>query len=551
MKLCEETKGKVVLFYPVLWWGQFPMWAPLGSFAIASALMHAGYEVVLIDERIDAQPMDALREEIRDALFVGVCGKSGGQCIRMEEVARFVKECEPQRTVVAGGWFPGLFPDQTITSQAIDIVIAGPADHAVVSVADALREGKSLRGIEKVFFKEADGSIYKNEIGHMPRLDQLPAIPWHEVGIGRYLHPHGWLNYFSSRGCPGGCTFCSVYCIDPRRWSALPPERVLEDMEVLTREIGARALHIMDTDFCANLDRVEKICRGILDRGLELRFNILGRHYTIRRMSDEQIRLLRRAGCNELEVGLETGSQRLSDQINKQCDVREFEHTVRRFTDAGIRVRINIMVGLPNETRADMRETFRIMLRLRKLGLNAIRFQMFRFTPIPDAPAGREVIALTRRGHQGREELSYEELLAFPMNDQVTDMFWLEEAHERDVMRATDFYGALMFYKFALPDRGRRPLWRLMLRLFRVTATWRLASGYYHFPFEMWLNRLFGSAMPRGADEGISSEEEQLPIPPLMGESPNLVPADPLPAGVRRSDRATAEAPAAQLSQRP
>ena len=520
MKLVTDTKGKVVLFFPVVWEGQYPTWAPLCMWAIGTALLHDGYEVVMIDERAGPETRDELLTELADAMLLGISGKLGGQCLRMEQVAAFVKQHRPDMPIVAGGWFPSLYPDETITSDNIDIAIVGPGDESIVEVANRVRESRSLDGVANVF-SSLGGQVIKNELGPLPRIENTHPIPWKLFGARRYRHPHGWVNFFTSRGCPGGCTFCAVMCLDPRKWTALPPERVVDDMEAIARATGATALQIMDTEFCASISRVVKICTLMLERGLNLRFNILGRYHGLRRMTDEQFMLMRKAGCNEIEIGLETGSQRLSDQINKQVDVEDFPNLVRRVVKAGIRVRTNIIVGIPNETRRDLAQTFQKMLDIRTLGLRAVRFQMFRFTPIPDAPDGKAVLAMSVRSHKARTSFTYDELINFPFNESLGEMFWLSARRERAVNRAYSFYAPLVFYKNSLDTANGRPVWRKVLQLFHVLAKWRLHHAVFAFPFELWLNRLFGKRMPLGADEGISPADEQLPMrPPEMGQNP-------------------------------
>lgn len=530
MKLVEKPKGRIVLYFACLQVPQWPIWSPLCQYALATALMHAGYEVVFIDERVDPDPQGWLEKELPGALFVGVPGKSGDQCRNMEKTARFVKLRRPDLPVVVGGWFPSLFPEQTITSDYIDVVVIGPADFILPELADRLREGRRLDGLPSTYFK-ADGRIVKNPLDRLPPLEKTLPVPWHVVGIARYMHPHRWLNYFTSRGCPGGCRFCSVYCLSPHRWTALPPERVIADMEVLVREIGAEALKILDTDFCADRGRVERICQLILERGLKLRFHCLGRYHSLSRFTDEQLHLLRRAGCEEIEVGLETGSQRLADRLRKAVDVDAFAAMAARFVGAGIRLRVNVMLGLPTETRAEFARTFQKMLELEALG-DGIRFQLFLFTPLPGTELGEEVWAMPSRAGRRRAPSTYRELLDFEVNNALLDMFWLARGHERAAKRAYYFYGPLVFHKNALDAARGRPWWRFVLRCLRPLAAWRLRHGRLGLPFEQWLNGLFGRPLSIGADSGITPPDDRLPAPEIGQAAPT--PRPPLPALVSR-----------------
>ena len=150
MKLVADAKGKVVLFFPIVWEGQFPVWAPICMWAIGTALLHAGYEVVMIDERAGPQTREQLLTELKDAMLLGVSGKLAGQCRYMEDVAAFVKQHRPHVPIVAGGWFPSLYPEETITSDHIDIVVVGPGDEIIVEVADRVRENRTLDGVANV-----------------------------------------------------------------------------------------------------------------------------------------------------------------------------------------------------------------------------------------------------------------------------------------------------------------------------------------------------------------------------------------------------------------
>jgi len=515
MKLVAEPRARVVLYFPKLQEGQFPVWAPQDLFCIATGLMHQGYEVSLIDGR--APDADAeLAAEIPGALFVGIGTKLGEQLRNALAAARRVKAARPELPVVLGGWFPSLFPDAPFDSADIDAVVIGPGDFIVPELADRLLAGSSLEGLTGVWARQGE-RIVKNPFGHLPDITKTHPIPYDLVGIQRYMHPHGWINTFTSRGCPGECNFCSIYCLDPKRWVSLPAERVVDDMERLTH-LGFRAFKVMDTDFCANPKRVQEICRLIAERGLEVRFEVLGRHWNLRSMSDEEIRDLRRAGCTEIEMGIESGSQRMSDLVRKKLDVTEVPGTVRRFVRGGIRMKLNFMFGIPSETKPDLTETLLLIDRLlQENGDDAVRLQLFRYTPLPGA-AAKDDVWKPKVGET--ERLSLTELADYPVvEDEPGPMPWITPAHARIVKLVYYLYAPLAFLPAAIePARLEgRWLYYRWLKLLRPLARWRLRNGVYAFPFERWWNDRFGFPFRHGSDDGLTGPDDVLP-PPEMGQ---------------------------------
>jgi len=507
----------VVFYYPILWMPQWPLWPPLDIYVVAAALMHAGYEVVIIDERADPEPRAWLQNELKDALFVGLTGKMGYQMGNSLEAAQFVKSVRPDCPVVMGGWFPSLFPEQTMTCEDIDVAVEGPGDFNIVPIADGLLEKKSLKGIVGVWSRE-NGEIVKTPFTALPKLDETAEIPWDVLGIQRYIHPHGWINYYSSRGCPGACTFCAVFCLQPHGWTPLSADRVVNEIDYLVNKIGAKALKIVDTDFLASTTRIMEICRQLLERKITVRFEGLGRYATMNKMTVEQIRLLRTAGCTEIEMGIESGAQRLCDMIQKNVALEDVLDLVKRFVDNGIKMKLNFMFAIPSETKKDLIQTFRMIDAVKRLG-RKVRLQLFRYTPLPDAPMNRQVWEQDSRGHQKKTSWSLDDLVNLPINDMPTKMHWISERHERDVKRAFNFYAPLAFYDTISDWARERPIQRTYLKLLRPLARWRTTHGFYAFPIEMWVNNRFGLELPRGEDDGVTPPDDVLPPPKFMGDT--------------------------------
>jgi radical SAM family protein len=282
--------------------------------------------------------------------------------------------------------------------------------------------------------------------------------------------------------------------------------------------LGFRAFKVMDTDYCADVKRVDAISRGILERGLDIRFEILGRHWNLRTMSDEQVELLRRAGCTEIEMGVESGSQRLSDLVRKKLDVTEVPHTVRRFVRAGIRMKLNFMFGIPSETGEDLAQTLRLIDRLLvENGHDGVRLQLFRYTPLPGAAAADDVWK-PKAGEPAT--LSLQQLADFPVvEDEPGRMYWISEQHERAVKAVYYFYAPLAFMPTSVdPARsGGRPVYYRWLLALRPLARWRLRKGFFAFPFEKWVNDRIGFPLRHGSDDGITGPDDVL-APPKMGE---------------------------------
>lgn len=529
MKLVDPPRARVVLLFPVPQVPQYPLWSPLDMFALATALMHAGYAVTLIDDRAGAEADEELARALPGALFVGVGCKFGTQLGNALRRIEQVKGLRPDVPVVVGGWFPSLFPESMFECPLVDVVLSGPGDFNLPVVADRLLARASLAGIEGVAAREG-GRIVSTPFCHLPDMRKTHPIPWDKVGVQRYFHPNGWTNLFTSRGCPGECTFCAIYCLDPKRWTALRAERVVDDLEALSR-LGARAFKLMDTDYCADVKRIEEIAREILRRGLEVRYEVLGRHWNLRSMDVELIRLLRRSGLTEIEVGVETGSQRLSDQIQKKLDVSEVPATARRFTENGIRLKVNIIFGLPSETRADLAQTLRLISTLLELGDDAIRLQLFRYTPMPGGEKAQDDVWIAKS--TGKAQLSLRELADYPVIDMEPGrMYWIDEEYERVVKRLYYFYGPLAFIPGNVElDLGRRH-WQRVLRLLRPLARWRLRHQVFAFPFEKWLNDRLGFPLIHASDDGITPPTDTLPVPP-MGDTFN--PREPLDARLARS----------------
>ena len=133
-----KTSNKVVFFIPSF--SSIEATAPLGLLAISTPLLRAGYDVRIIDSTIAPDYKERILEEVKDALCLGISLVTGPMIQETVEVARMLKERDPEFPVILGGWHPSLLPTQTLAAEYVDVVVRGQGEDAMLEVARRLRE---------------------------------------------------------------------------------------------------------------------------------------------------------------------------------------------------------------------------------------------------------------------------------------------------------------------------------------------------------------------------------------------------------------------------
>src|SRR5215475_7230478 len=135
---------KVILFFPAF--ASSEATAPLALLAVATPLLRAGYDVVLIDSTITPNFKQKVLTEVKDALCLGISLVTGPMIRETVEIARAVKAWNRDFPIVLGGWHPSLLPLQTLEADYVDIVVQGQGESAMVEVVQRLEAQKSLDG---------------------------------------------------------------------------------------------------------------------------------------------------------------------------------------------------------------------------------------------------------------------------------------------------------------------------------------------------------------------------------------------------------------------
>ena len=176
----------------------------------------------------------------------------------------------------------------------------------------------------------------------------------------------------TTRGCPARCTFCAAHHVNGRKIRARSAQNIIEEIELLYHKFNVRQLMIMDTNFTYNRDIVEDVCNMLIEKKLELSWDCLGDPG--RRTWDMNIlSCMSKAGCKIVNLGIESGSNRIRRLIGKEPTVEEVREKISLIRRAGIRIRGFFMLGFPEETLEDMKRTIEFAFSLR---LDSLAFEV-------------------------------------------------------------------------------------------------------------------------------------------------------------------------------
>lgn len=339
---------------------------PLGLLYIAAYMeRNTAHTVQVADAQVEALDYPALEERIRLARpdVVGLTAMSLTLLDVMMTVA-VVRRAAPEARVVLGGPHVHLYPEETIRLPGVDYLVLGEGEYTFSRLVDALSgPAAALHGIPGIVFREDGRVIMTGAPGVIDDLDALPFPARHLVPYRRYssILAAGSCatTIFTSRGCPYQCAFCDRPHMGTR-FRARSPGNVVDELAVC-HQMGIRDFLFYDDTFAVRQDRAMAIGRLIRERGLDIRFDIRTRVDTV---SDELLATLARAGCQAIHYGVESGSPRILETLNKRIDLGMAEEVFRMTRRHGMSTLAYFMIGNPGETQDDIEMTFEVIRRL-------------------------------------------------------------------------------------------------------------------------------------------------------------------------------------------
>ena len=362
--LCDSDR--VFASSPYLRISTFPQ---LGLLYLAAVLRRRGFDVVYRDRAYDRLDRLAVQRVAREepCAWLGLYGNIALRDDVVEAIG-WARDAAPDVPILVGG--PGHFEAEQYFRAGATAVVAGEADLVVGEIAARLAEGRPLDGVPGVRLPGRAG-----ETGFAPLPDDLDALPrpaWDLAPPGRFrndlafIQRDPWYVMFASRGCPFHCAFCSRnHAPGTRDYRLRAPAAVVEEMRDLNRAHGVRHVKFQDDAFGGRREWLAEFCREACAAGLDVTWNCSSNPGLFRRDAEATLREMRRAGCTSVHFGLQSSSPAILSAIGRNPrEPQWLAELVPLARKAGLYTLVDLIVGLPGETRETIEEHRRYARRL-------------------------------------------------------------------------------------------------------------------------------------------------------------------------------------------
>lgn len=340
-------------------------WPPGWVAYIGGALKAAGFtDITFVDAMTNHIDDESLRRrliELRpDAVLATAITPMIYQAQRTLEIAR---EVNPATHTILGGIHP-TFMYQQVFSEApwIDYIVRGEGEEIVVELLKAIEDGTHLatrRGIRGLAFLEGEDVVATPARPVIEDLDSLTP-DWSLLEWDKYIYIP--LNCRVAvpnfaRGCPFTCRFCSQWKFW-RKYRTRDPKKFVDEVETLVRQHNVGFFILADEEPTIHKKKFVALCEELIARNLPVHWGINTRVTDILR-DEKELPLYRRAGLVHVSLGTEAAAQLKLDRFRKQTTLEQNKRAIKLLKDAGMVAEAQFIIGLENETKETIEETYR------------------------------------------------------------------------------------------------------------------------------------------------------------------------------------------------
>ena len=348
---------------------------PLGLACVAAATQKAGHEVAMVDLMTEKDTPSVLKRALEgfrpDLIGISVRNIDDQNMAHarflLDPVKDIMAVCRrfSEAKIVLGGAGYSIFPEAALSFLGADIGIQGEGEVIFPDLIGRIERGASLLGLPGLYLPD-----------HAPRcerrfvkdLDRLP-LPHADLLSLPFQKEDLWMPIQTRRGCPLGCSYCSTGMIEGRMLRRHSLETIVEWI-AQWRKAGVHQFYFVDNTFNLPVSYAKEICRNLIDQDLDIKWwSILYPKHG----DKELVACMARAGCQQVSMGFESGSEQILKNLNKRFTLEEVRQISEALSEQGIKRMGFLLLGSPGETRKSVEKSlsFADSLKLDNLKITA------------------------------------------------------------------------------------------------------------------------------------------------------------------------------------
>jgi radical SAM superfamily enzyme YgiQ (UPF0313 family) len=334
----------------------------LGLAYLAAYLKKHNYAVDVLDANALMLSREQTVERVikSDAEIIGITCLTLLMPIVLDMCKKIKEKSNIPKTIIVGGPHVTFMDKETLSDcEEIDVVVRGEGEGTLKE----LMGDKPLREIPGISYRDSSGAIVSNEDRELIKtLDDLPfpareMFPLEKYNVGpifnRGVRGKKLATMITSRGCVAKCIFCSSTAFW-KRYRMRSVSNIIDEIEYLISEYGVEQIHFVDDSLTASKKRITEFCELLKEKRIRITWVCYSRADTL---TDEIIIKMKEAGCYGVQLGIESGSQRILDTINKRLKLDVIENAMKALRKANIKILCFFMIGLPGDDVQSTNET--------------------------------------------------------------------------------------------------------------------------------------------------------------------------------------------------
>ena len=366
---------------------------PLAILCVASAICE-DYDVKIFDQRLNPDWKKKLNELLKtDPVCIGITSMTGEQLKHALEISEWIKS-RGRYIIVWGGIHPTLDSETVLKNNNIDYVVCGEGEETFKELVNSISKNLNVNSVKGISFKDKNRKIIHTPQRNFIDLNNLPQLPYHLVDMEKYIGKYKGrrsLHIQLSRGCPFSCSYCYNSVYNKSFWRTLTVENAFKKISFLYNKYDIRYFDFIDDNLFVKLDRMEKLADEIIKNKMDIIWKGTLEIPSSKKMSEDYIAKMAKAGLERLEVGVESGSNRILKMVNKHQTIEDVYELNKKLSKFNITPGYNFMVGFPSETREDVQMTLKSALKLLEENPNAEINGVYCYTPYPGTPLYNEL----------------------------------------------------------------------------------------------------------------------------------------------------------------